>query len=35
MLTGLKASSLAWQCVFYRPKLVGKGGPHGIEVLSS
>ena len=35
MLTGLKAPSLAWQCVFYRPKLVGKGEPYRIEVLSS
>ena len=32
MLTGLKASSLARKCVFYRPKLIGKGGAHGIEI---
>ena len=28
MLTGLKVSSLACKCVFYRPEHNEKGGPH-------
>ena len=32
MLTGLKVSSLVWKCVFYRPELTGKWGPHGTEI---
>ena len=31
MLTGLKLSSLARKCVFYRAELTGKSGPHGTE----
>ena len=31
MLTGLKVSSLACKCVFYRPKHIAKGEPYGIE----
>ena len=31
MLTGLKESSLACKCVFYRPERNPKGEPHGIE----
>ena len=31
MLTGLKVSSLTCKCVFYRPELNAKAGPHGIE----
>ena len=31
MLTGLKASSLAQKCVFSRPELNRKWGPHGVE----
>ena len=27
-------SSLVQKCVFYRPELTGKWGPHGIEILS-
>ena len=30
MLTGLKVSSLARRCVFYRPEQNAKGGPHGL-----
>ena len=32
MLTGLKVSSLVRKCVFYRPELTGKWGPHGSEI---
>ena len=32
MLTGLKLSSLVWKCVFYRPELTGKSGPHGTKI---
>ena len=28
MLAGLKVSSLACKCVFYRPEHNAKGGPH-------
>ena len=35
VLTGLDVSSLARKSVLYRPELIGKGGPHGIEILSS
>ena len=31
MLTGLKVSSLACKCVFYKPEHNAKAGPHGIE----
>ena len=31
MLTGLKISSLAFKCVFYRPEYNAKGGPHATE----
>ena len=31
MLTCLKASSLAWKCVFYRPEHNAKGEPQEIE----
>ena len=31
MLTGLKVSSLACKCVFYRPEHNDKEEPHGIE----
>ena len=31
MLTGLKVSSLACKCVFYRPEQNAKGGPYGTE----
>ena len=31
MVTGLKVSSLTCKCVFYRPELNAKAGPHGIE----
>ena len=31
MLAGLKVSSLTCKCVFYRPELNAKAGPHGIE----
>ena len=31
MLTGLKVSFLVRKCVFYRPELTGKSGPHGTE----
>ena len=31
MLTGLKVSSLTCKCVFYRPELNAKAGPHVIE----
>ena len=31
MLTGLKMSSLACKCVFYRPEHNVKVVPHGIE----
>ena len=34
MLAGLKVSSLVQKCVFYRPELTGKWGPHGIEILN-
>ena len=34
MITGLKMSFLVRKCVFYRPELTGKWGPHGIEILS-
>ena len=30
MLTGLKVSSLARRCVFYRLEQNAKGGPHGL-----
>ena len=30
-LTGLKESSLACKCVFYRPERNPKGEPHGVE----
>ena len=33
MLRGLKVSSLAWKCIFYRPELTGKWGPHATKVL--
>ena len=33
MLTGLKVSSLTCKCVFYRPEINAKGGPHGLEGL--
>ena len=33
MLTGLKVSSLAWKCIFYRPELTGKWGPYATKVL--
>ena len=32
MLTGMKVSSLARKCVFYRSTLTGKWGPYGIEI---
>ena len=32
MLTGLKVSSLVRKCVFYRPELTGKWGPHRTEI---
>ena len=32
MLTGLKVPSLVRKCVFYRPELTGKSGPHGNEI---
>ena len=32
MLTGLKVSSLAPKCVFYRIELTGKWGAHGTEI---
>ena len=35
MLTGFKVSSLALKFVFYRLKLIGKGGSYGIEILCS
>ena len=35
LLTDLKVSSLARKCLFYRPELIGKGGPHEIKILSS
>ena len=31
MLTGLKVLFLVRKCVFYRPELTGKSGPHGTE----
>ena len=31
MLTDLKVSSLAWKCVFHRPKHNAAKGPHRIE----
>ena len=31
MLAGLKQSSLTSKCVFYRPELNAKAGPHGTE----
>ena len=31
VLTGLKVSSLTSKCVFYRPELNAKAGPHGTE----
>ena len=31
MLTDLKASSLACECIFYRPEHDAKGEPHGIQ----
>ena len=31
MLTGLKVSSLACKCAFYRPEHNAKERPHGIE----
>ena len=31
MLTALKVSSLTCKCVFYRPELNAKAGPHVIE----
>ena len=34
-LTGLKVSSLACKCVFYRPGNNAKGGPHGTEFWRS
>ena len=34
MLTGLKVSSLTCKCVFYRPELNAKAGPHVIEFFS-
>ena len=34
ILTDLDVSSLARKGVFYRPELIGKGGPHGNEILS-
>ena len=33
MSTDLKVSFVARKCVFYSPEFIGKGGPHGIEVL--
>ena len=35
MLTGLKVSSLAGKCVFYRPEYNVKGWPHWIEFWRS
>ena len=35
MLTGLKVSSLACKCVFYRRQHNTKGGPHGTEFWRS
>ena len=32
MLAGLKVSSLVQKCVFYRPELTGKLGPHGTKI---
>ena len=32
MLTGLKVSSLASKCVFYRAEPNAKGVPHGTEL---
>ena len=32
MLTGLKVSSLACKCVFYRREHNAKSGPHGTEI---
>ena len=31
VLTGLKLSSMTCKCIFCRPELNAKGGPHGIE----
>ena len=35
LLTGLKVPSLTCKCVFYRPVLNAKAGPHGIEFCKS
>ena len=35
MLTGLKVSSSACKCVFYRPKHNAKSGPNGTEIWMS
>ena len=35
MLTGLKVSSLACKCVFYRREHNAKSGPHGTEIWKS
>ena len=35
MLTDLKVSSLTCKCVFYRPELNAKGGPHRTESWKS
>ena len=35
MLIGLKVSSLACKCVFYRPEHNANGKPHTIEFCSS
>ena len=32
MLTGFKVFSMTFKCVFYRPELNAKAGPHGTEV---
>ena len=32
MSTGLKVSSLACKCIFYKPEHNAKGEPHGIEI---
>ena len=34
LLTGLKVPSLTCKCVFYRPVLNAKAGPHGTEFAS-
>ena len=35
MLKGLKVSSFACKCVFYRPEHDAKGRPHGTETCNN